>query len=231
MRSFRDGHLDILVSTPVVEVGIDVPNASVMLVEGADRFGLAQLHQFRGRVGRGPHQSYCLLLADDPGDEAKKRLEAVSGISRTASTWPRSTWNCAVQGTSSAPARAVSPYCTWPVSLTATCFPLPVSMQPQFWNRTPPSNLRRTGCWQARSRGSCRKPWRIPLDHPHPLTRAYRRSIIYPKEHCALTPPGPLSLLCSLGREGVPLVTPEATLDLEKGPAQQAEMNENERKW
>ncbi len=80
MRSFRDGELDILVSTPVVEVGIDVPNASVMLVEGADRFGLAQLHQFRGRVGRGAHQSYCLLLADDPGDEAKQRLEAVSSI-------------------------------------------------------------------------------------------------------------------------------------------------------
>ena len=80
MRSFRDGDLDILVSTPVVEVGIDVPNASVMLVEGSDRFGLAQLHQFRGRVGRGSHQSYCLLLADDPGDEAKQRLEAVSGI-------------------------------------------------------------------------------------------------------------------------------------------------------
>ena len=80
MRSFRDGELDILVSTPVVEVGIDVPNASVMLVEGADRFGLAQLHQFRGRVGRGQHQSYCLLLADDPGDEAKQRLEAVSSI-------------------------------------------------------------------------------------------------------------------------------------------------------
>ena len=80
MRSFRDGGLDILVSTPVVEVGIDVPNASVMLVEGADRFGLAQLHQFRGRVGRGIHQSYCLLLADDPGDEAKQRLEAISSI-------------------------------------------------------------------------------------------------------------------------------------------------------
>ena len=80
MRSFRDGEMDILVSTPVVEVGIDVPNASVMLVEGADRFGLAQLHQFRGRVGRGQHQSYCLLLADDPGEEAKRRLEAVSGI-------------------------------------------------------------------------------------------------------------------------------------------------------
>ena len=80
MRQFRDGEVDILVSTAVVEVGIDVANATVILIEGADRFGLAQLHQFRGRVGRGQHKGYCLLMSDSPSEVAKERLSALENI-------------------------------------------------------------------------------------------------------------------------------------------------------
>jgi ATP-dependent DNA helicase RecG len=80
MRRFREGELDILVATPVVEVGIDVPNATVMLVEGAERFGLAQLHQFRGRVGRGGKPGYCLLLSESPSPEARERLRTIERV-------------------------------------------------------------------------------------------------------------------------------------------------------
>jgi len=81
MQAFRGRESQVLVATSVVEVGIDVPNATVMLVEGADRFGLAQLHQLRGRVGRAAHRSHCLLLADDPSNKSLARLRLVAETS------------------------------------------------------------------------------------------------------------------------------------------------------
>jgi len=74
MRRFRDGQIDLLVATTVIEVGIDVPNATVMLIEHPERFGLSQLHQLRGRVGRGAAESYCILLGD-VGPDAFERLQ------------------------------------------------------------------------------------------------------------------------------------------------------------
>jgi ATP-dependent DNA helicase RecG len=78
MADFRAGEIQILVSTTVIEVGIDVPNASVMMVEHAERFGLSQLHQLRGRVGRGPWKSYCILMSQTSSDDARRRLEAMA---------------------------------------------------------------------------------------------------------------------------------------------------------
>ena len=82
MDAFRAGELDVLVATTVIEVGVDVPNATVMIVEDADRFGLSQLHQLRGRIGRGGGESWCFLFADPSTPEAEARMEAMAAIDR-----------------------------------------------------------------------------------------------------------------------------------------------------
>src|SRR2546423_7397409 len=82
MRTFAGGDLDVLVATTVIEVGVDVPNATVMIVMDADRFGVSQLHQLRGRVGRGPAPGLCLLVTEAaPGSAASDRLDAVAATS------------------------------------------------------------------------------------------------------------------------------------------------------
>ena len=80
MQAFARGDVQVLVATTVVEVGVDVPNATVMVVENAERFGLSQLHQLRGRIGRGSAKSYCILVSDAKGDTARQRLLTMKKI-------------------------------------------------------------------------------------------------------------------------------------------------------
>src|SRR5699024_12181600 len=78
MSDFSENNIQVLVSTTVVEVGVNVPNATLMVIQDADRFGLSQLHQLRGRVGRGNKQSYCILVADPKGETGKERMRIMT---------------------------------------------------------------------------------------------------------------------------------------------------------
>ncbi len=115
MSDFRQGRIDVLVSTTVIEVGIDVPNAAVIVIDGADRFGLSQLHQLRGRVGRGSWPSHCILLSDAPTPGAEARLTAMLSTS-SGFEIAEMDLRCAAPASSSARASTACLNSSWPIS-------------------------------------------------------------------------------------------------------------------
>ena len=150
MQAFKAGELDVLVATTVIEVGVDVPNATIMIVQEADRFGLAQLHQLRGRVGRGAEQSYCLLISrpkEELTDTAQARLEA---LVETTDGFELAERDLELRGegqllgtrqsgrSATCASRACAP--------TATCSSAPASSRAASWTRTARGRTEQTAC-------------------------------------------------------------------------------------
>ncbi len=137
ISAFAAGQTDVLVATTVVEVGVDVPEASVMVIEHADRFGLAQLHQLRGRVGRGAAASHCLLINDSRAPRRGSGWNCWCAPAM-ASRSPKWTCVCGGRGRCSAPVSRVCRTWPWPASpTTATCWIWPVRRPAPFWKRIP----------------------------------------------------------------------------------------------
>ena len=113
MDDFKAGRLDALVSTTVIEVGVDVPNATVMVIENAERYGLSALHQLRGRVGRGAAESWCFLVSDNTAESVQKRLKFLCSTS-DGFAWRSSTLRPAAPATFSAAASTACPPCRSP---------------------------------------------------------------------------------------------------------------------
>lgn len=135
MREFSANQCQVLVSTTVVEVGVNVPNATIMVIYDADRFGLSQLHQLRGRVGRGDHQSFCILMADPKSETGKERMRIMSETNDGFELSER-TLNCAAPVISSEKNRAVCPSSRWRIWFMTT----------ELWKR--PARMRPIWCLQ-----------------------------------------------------------------------------------
>ena len=114
MEEYAAHHIDVLVSTTVIEVGINVPNATVMLVENAERFGLAQLHQLRGRVGRGEHQSYCIFITTSNQNDTMERMQVLNK-SNDGFLSHRRICGCVVRETCLESVRAASSNSSWAI--------------------------------------------------------------------------------------------------------------------